>query len=475
MSCAAITDDLGTWTSEMDQRAREMRAGGSSWQQIGDELGRHGATCRQRLIITLNERDPHPDALARCAAASKAAAAVERRAPELRTRDGHISFAGMQVLQEIERELSDAVSVSPVEAMRWAVENKIPLSGPKRLAQINAWRRERGMAIFKIVNGASESAPEIRTMQTTAVEVRRQGAAPPQSLSTDSAIRPVPIVETQEGLIDLVTGHVGTLTGLVTPDVARWLLELNTDNRPLSESAVRRFREILQQGRWINTGEPVIVSTEGILNDGQHRLTAIMRTGIPAVIDIRFGIERQAFKVTGTGTRRTAGNVLAMGGHKMATAQAGIARLLAIHDLGLMAQHNIRVDTDVILQTTAENPLIERVAALIKGTKFAPARSGPFAMVMVLAARNAPWDKVAEFAGIAAGGLCEREEIGPRRLHVRLRDEALSRNRISQLDVAILTVKAWNAWAEGRDVTTLKINDADRASATFPRIVQMGA
>jgi len=475
MTMAVKADGRARWTPERDQRVRDLRSAGASWDQIGSELGRDGTSCRQRLVITLDERDPHPDAVARYASAIKTDPSVERRSPELRTRDGHISFAGMQVLQEIERELAGAISVSPIEAMRWAVENKIPLNGPKRLFQINAWRRERGMAIFKIVNGAPESAPEIRTVQTTKVEVRRQNAAPPQLLSEDSDIRPVPIVETQEGLIDLVTGHVGTLTGLVTPDIARWLLELNTDNRPLSDSAVRRFREILQQGRWINTGEPVIVSTEGVLNDGQHRLTAIVRTRIGAVVDVRFGIERQAFKVTGTGTRRTAGNVLAMGGHKMATAQAGIARLLAIHDLGLMAQHNVRVDTDVILQTTTENPLIERVATLIKGAKFAPARSGPFAMVMVLAARNAPWDKVAEFAAIAAGGLCEREEIAPRRLHVRLRDEALSRNRISQLDVAILTAKAWNAWAEGRDVNILKINDADRASATFPRVVPMKA
>jgi hypothetical protein len=68
---------------------------------------------------------------------------------------------------------------------------------------------------------------------------------------------------------------------------------------------VDRFVARLRAGQWINAGEPVIISDTGCLNDGQHRLTAIMRNGIPAVMDLLMGIARDAFTATGTGARRT--------------------------------------------------------------------------------------------------------------------------------------------------------------------------
>ena len=69
----------------------------------------------------------------------------------------------------------------------------------------------------------------------------------------------------------------------------------------------------------INTGEPIIVSREGVLNEGQHRLTAVQRSGIGAVLDVPFGISREAFAATGTGARRTVGNVGAIAGKSRAS------------------------------------------------------------------------------------------------------------------------------------------------------------
>ncbi len=54
---------------------------------------------------------------------------------------------------------------------------------------------------------------------------------------------------------------------------------------------------MLREGRWLNTGEPIIVSREGILNDGQHRLLAIKETNMSAELDIRFGVPRVAFRL----------------------------------------------------------------------------------------------------------------------------------------------------------------------------------
>ena len=277
---------------------------------------------------------------------------------------------------------------------------------------------------------------------------------------------------TQDQLLDLVTGFHGTKTGLVTPEVAGWLLMLNTHNRPLNTTTIKRFSAILTEGRWQNTGEPVIVSHEGILNDGQHRLTAIRNTGLAAAMDIRFGIARAAFNVTGTGTKRTAAHVVSVAGYSHSTTRTSIARLLYYYDTGNMAMHSQRLDSDLMLQIIEREPLIGDIAAKIQRFTFPPARAAPFAMILVVAARHAPVDRVFAFADIAAGGLCQDEEEAPRRLHVRFRDASASRERkLGPLDTAILTVHAWNAWAQGRTLSRLMIQDSDRESGGFPQVM----
>lgn len=472
------------WTAEEDQTVRDMRAKGATWPDIASLLGRGGSSTRQRLLLTLREPDPHPDIIREISETVP----LERRPVEKFTRDGMPSIVVEQILRDIEADAPAPIEVTATDGLQWAIDNKVPLHGPKRLVQINNWRTELGLPPFRVVENAPplprEKGPRfkrISTMEAAALP-RLETPRPVHSAALKVPMenrppRPLlePLAKSQDELLELVTTCKSTRTALVTPDVARWLLFLNTDNRPLTEREVRRFRKILQEDRWMNTGEPVIVSSDSVINDGQHRLTAIARSGIAAPMDVRFGIDREAFKVTGTGTRRTANNVVSMAGHKNASMQSGIARLLAIHDLQMMAQHNVKVDTDVILATVGENPLIGIVSEFLRKTKFGPAKSAPFGMVMVVAARSSPIRSVEEFAAIAGGGLCEREEMAPRRLHIRLRDEALSRSRMTQLDLAVLTAKAWNAWAESRDIASLKINDIDRTSAGFPVVKAFGA
>jgi hypothetical protein len=42
--------------------------------------------------------------------------------------------------------------------------------------------------------------------------------------------------------------------------------------------------------------------------------------------------------------------------------------------------------------------------------------------------------------------------------------------RIGPLDLANLTIKAWNAWIVGHSVPSLRLTDVDRTSPGFPRL-----
>lgn len=67
----------------------------------------------------------------------------------------------------------------------------------------------------------------------------------------------------------------------ISPKMAEEMLKRNTKNRPILKSRVDGYvREILA-GRWAENGESIVFAESGWLADGQHRLLAISKAGIP--------------------------------------------------------------------------------------------------------------------------------------------------------------------------------------------------
>src|SRR4051812_16889489 len=99
---------------------------------------------------------------------------------------------------------------------------------------------------------------------------------------------------------------------LITPAIARYLLTFNSPgetNRRMKTNAVDASARAMRDGKWKNTGEPIIVA-RGLLNDGQHRLQAVVKADVPVLMDLRFGIGRDAFPATNSGSKRTGADAL---------------------------------------------------------------------------------------------------------------------------------------------------------------------
>ena len=102
----------------------------------------------------------------------------------------------------------------------------------------------------------------------------------------------------------------------VTSDLAQNLLTLNTENRPIKRQTVDRYRTDLNNGAWQFAGDSVKISNQGVLQDGQHRLLAIVATGLPMTLHIQTGLAPEVFTVLDTGANRSAGDTLALAGYK---------------------------------------------------------------------------------------------------------------------------------------------------------------
>lgn len=96
----------------------------------------------------------------------------------------------------------------------------------------------------------------------------------------------------------------------VTPAVARQWLDRNIGNRPITTSAVNRYARDMIGGKWRMTGDPIRFSKTGKLIDGQHRLTAIVKTGVTVSCVVMTGLDDEIFDVIDTGRSRSKSDVL---------------------------------------------------------------------------------------------------------------------------------------------------------------------
>lgn len=78
----------------------------------------------------------------------------------------------------------------------------------------------------------------------------------------------------------------------ITPDMAQDLLSKNHYNRPINRIKVARMVNDIKSGRFEMTHQPIGVDEDGILVDGQHRLTAIAESGIPVDMFIAYNAPR---------------------------------------------------------------------------------------------------------------------------------------------------------------------------------------
>ncbi len=103
----------------------------------------------------------------------------------------------------------------------------------------------------------------------------------------------------------------------ITPAIAADFLSKNTKNRPLSDKRTHAIANAIRNGEWMLNGDAIRFSESGELIDGQTRLSAIIRAGMPVDSLVIWGLPNESFRTIDiNGSARTAGDVLAISGVK---------------------------------------------------------------------------------------------------------------------------------------------------------------
>lgn len=97
---------------------------------------------------------------------------------------------------------------------------------------------------------------------------------------------------------------------LIGPAEARAILAENRGNRPLAESRVKALASMILSGDWQTTHQGIAIAEDGRLLDGQHRLNAIIRAGVPVRIMVTRDMDAGTFAVMDRGGTRTLAQAL---------------------------------------------------------------------------------------------------------------------------------------------------------------------
>jgi hypothetical protein len=274
---------------------------------------------------------------------------------------------------------------------------------------------------------------------------------------------------------ELVKDYYGTKTLMFDRAFAEEVLRLNTGNRRLNKRKLQQLVDQMRSGEFENTGEPVIISKEGVINNGQHRLHAVVEADAVVDMDVRFGIPRRVFSKTDTGAPRTGADVLSIKGVQAGSQVSSTVRLLILYSRGLPESIRTFVSNDEVARAFDSWTDIEEVVAKLGEHAIPKAvRSTPLLATAFLASRTPQRAKLDKWLDAVATGLDVSKDNPAYQLRERLMRgiEAPIGTREGQLERFALMIKSWNLWSKGDTVTMREFRwvQSGRNAEEFPKV-----
>src|SRR5215475_2613091 len=119
-----------------------------------------------------------------------------------------------------------------------------------------------------------------------------------------------------------------TTLEMIDPETAELYLEFNKVNRRLKQTVVEKYARDMSAGRWEMTHEGIAFDVDDNLCDGQHRLKAIMLSGVTLCLLVTRGLPREAKKAMDQGEKRTAVDRLAFEGVRAHQRELAVAKIM---------------------------------------------------------------------------------------------------------------------------------------------------
>lgn len=121
----------------------------------------------------------------------------------------------------------------------------------------------------------------------------------------------------------------------ITPEMAKDWVSRGTNFRSTKEARIASLASAIEAGHWELNGETIKFSRRGHLMDGQHRLSAIVKAGIPCPSFVVYGIPEG--REIDRGSKRTLAQQLSYEGVPNSATVAAVCRIYLVY------QRNVRL------------------------------------------------------------------------------------------------------------------------------------
>ena len=248
----------------------------------------------------------------------------------------------------------------------------------------------------------------------------------------------------------------------ITKEIALKLLQKNSHNRPLSKNHLLHICDQLRKGQWKLNGDAIRYNDE-MLIDGQHRLTAVVETGIPMQTLVIEGLDSGVFDTIDTGKNRSNKDTLALVGEIDAMHLSSALLLVNNCNNKFARQHVTNIGIQELLR---EHAGIRESMHYGNKCKYVIPKSVGTGLHYLFSQKHGAQLADRFFEQLSTGvGLVKRSPI------LTLRDKLMGIKqrqgfKIDQKKIAWYTIKAINMFVEGRLASKIIIT-----SDEFPEII----
>jgi len=264
----------------------------------------------------------------------------------------------------------------------------------------------------------------------------------------------------------------------ITPTMAKLYIQNNYGKqRSLSESHVVHLAQQMKAGQWACNGEPIIFDENDNLIDGQHRLNAIIRSGVAIDTLVVTGVKQSTFVTINSGKSRSNSDVFSIKGtanyNNIATCVNGVMnyrRALKVTktiidgetkwmQIGGSLNASVRPSKiDMVKEYESHADKYQQAIHLAARSKKIM-QMGPLAIVAAMGLIDGTHqDFVEPFFIMLANGIFPHENHPAYKLKCRFEQNKSSRLKLSSNMLLLLTAKAWNLYALEKECKVLRVD-----------------
>ena len=250
----------------------------------------------------------------------------------------------------------------------------------------------------------------------------------------------------------------------ITPAIARIMLERNTGNRLVNQEHVRTLTREMLLGRWKFNGDTICLNGDRLI-DGQHRLLAVVASGVTIETLVVEGLPSDVFDTKDIGKKRTAADTLSVRGETQCRNLAAALVVVDRYMTGRVGKKQTYTNTEVE-DLLSKHPEARRSIRLCKETKKLIPLSVLAGAHYLFAKKDESLADIFVHQLISGSGISAGQPVYV--LRERLLQNSMAKARLSPDYIFAITIKAWNATRAGKPVRALKFCEDGVSAEAFP-------